>query len=138
MAVEADRENEATGERSRKRRYILKDVPRDFLGSVQAREFLQQAIQRIENMALGQDHIDHLYDDLVKCVLDEMNRVLPSFVPGKSRKYYRKNKPYWNDDLQALWQEMHQAEKEFAKYRGTRQGKEALRRRFKDKAHAYI
>ena len=134
--VNADCENEAREERSRKRRYILKDVPRDFLGSVQARDFLQEAIQRIENMALGQDHIDHLYDDLVKCVLDEMNRVLPSFIPGKSKKYYRRNKPYWNDDLRALWRAMHAAE-EFSKHRGSRQGKEVARRLFKDKAHTF-
>ena len=119
------------------KRYVLKEVPREFLGSDEAREMLGQIIETIGNWRNVHNEVENLYTSLVKCIVDEMDRVLPSFTPGRSRRYYRRHKPYWNSELQTLWRSMHEAERVFVKYRGPSLGKVIKRMQFKDSAHAF-
>ncbi len=44
---------------------------------------------------------------------DEVRRKFPCFAPGKSKKYYKTNKFFWNNDLNTLWNDMYDKEKQF-------------------------
>ena len=70
------------------KRYVLREVPREFLGSNEAQEMLRQVTENIANRRDEHNEVDNLYTLLVKCITDEMNRVLPSYTPGRSRRYY--------------------------------------------------
>ena len=69
---------------------------------------IDQLEQRISNC----ENIDHWYQVMCKTIVTEMDKYMNFFdtEPGilKRFKYY---KPYWDNELKILWQEMNQAHK---------------------------
>lgn len=71
----------------------MKNVPQDCLGSNEAQALLQEVIQGIENREHCQNQTDHYCETFVKCIQEEMDRVLPSYVAGKVKGIIAKVNP---------------------------------------------
>lgn len=112
--------------------FKTKRLPDDFLESDLAKLAIQSLINDIEQWRESQEEVDIVYDKFLKCMNDEMESRLPSFFSGKSRKYYRNHKPFWNNELQSLWSDMHNKEKNFVKFKGCHRMKQQLLAQYKD------
>ena len=75
--------------------------------------------------------IDDLYDLLCSNIYQELDKFYNKFAVRKpTRKRYRKTKPYWDSELNELWQSMCFAEKIFVKFIGSSVTKKQLHRDF--------
>ena len=86
----------------------------DFLQSKQ--DEIKENIRRINEEISTQEHLDKVYLDFVSLVKDEMhdklNHRTVKAVIGKNNKKRKVKKPWWTDDLTALWNNTCKAEKE--------------------------
>ena len=76
---------------------------------------LFQALRELEGQIQTQNEIDKIYDDFRTIVKNEMSSKLPKkeyvIKGGVCNKRRQIRKPWWNLDLQCLWNEMCRAEK---------------------------
>ncbi len=112
--------------------YKVSNIPDSFMNNELACTELLNLIRDVELCRESQSHVDHLYENLIKCIFDEMDRQLPKFTGIKSSKRYKIKKPYWNDELKRLWSNMCQCEKVYLAHRGSNHVKQYLRHRFLD------
>ena len=71
-------------------------------------------IRNIELSREIQTNIDKLYEEFCNKLIKEMNENIPQFdCLRKTRRRYKQFKPYWDENLEALWQEMRVKEREF-------------------------
>ncbi len=96
-----------------------------------ARAELLCLIEEQELCRENQENVNKLYDKLVRCLFQEMDRYLPKYTGLKSGKKYRIKKPYWNEHLKSLWNEMCNAEKVFLNFRGVNHVKQFLGQKFR-------
>ena len=68
-----------------------------------------------------------------------MDKYLPKLygTTKKTSKHFKMKKPFWNDYLKSLWQDMCIKEKEFLKYRGPNHIKKLFRKRFTDSSSIF-
>ena len=112
--------------------YNVRNIPNDFMKSNETCNEIIELIQQQELCNENQINVDTLYDKLVTCIFNEMERQLPKYTGVKSRKKYKIKKPYWNDELKGLWSDMCNKEKIFLKFRGPHHVRKLLRQRFLD------
>jgi hypothetical protein len=92
--------------------YDVRKVPNDFMSSEFCVKAMLDIIDAIESSREEQAEIDQIYAKFTDAVIEEMNNTIPNFViGGKSKKRLRTRKSFWNDELQNLWNEMHNREK---------------------------
>ena len=76
----------------------------------------------LEGQIQTQNDIDKIYDDFCTIVKNEMSSKLPKkeyvIRDGACNKRRRIRKPWWNEDLQCLWNEMCRAEKIWLRCKG--------------------
>ena len=90
------------------------------MGSELSKLALLNIISRIEVARETQGEIDSIYDNLCQAITDERFLTIPKIdSTKKTNKRFRHNKPYWNDDLYALWNIMRTKENDYLKYKGT-------------------
>ncbi len=119
------------------KRYKVHNIPDNFLLSREAISDLNAMILSLENGLRDQDEVDHTYSMFVNCIKNEMDRALPAVIVGKSKKYFRPSKPYWNDNLSHLWGIMNAKEKDYLHFRGAIRQKNILREAFKVAANKF-
>ena len=90
------------------------------MSSDMIRNTLLQLIQEIESNMTSQEDIDHVYSKLSSIYHAEMHDFFRSSntYPGMKKKFYRKSRPFWNNDLQELWNEVRKTEHIFTKANG--------------------
>ena len=120
-------------------KYNVRDIPGEFFTSPESCEKLVQLIQDQELSIENQHHVDRCYNDLVNTIFSEMDKYLPKSYGFRKRssKYFRVKKPYWNNYLKTLWQDMCMKENEFLKYKGPNHVKQYLRKRFTDSSSMF-
>ena len=92
---------------------------------------LNDVINHINNAKRCQNDIDDLYDLLCRNIYQVLDKFYKKFdVRKPTRKRYRKTKPYWDSELNELWQSMCFAEKIFVKFKGSSLTKKQLQREF--------
>ena len=102
-----------------KKCYSFKNLTPESLSSETWTLALHNIIDRLSARNIMQSEIDTLYDSFCKSLFTELDESLGfRFVSKKSKKRFKNHKPYWNDNLLALWKNMVHAEKEFTRYRG--------------------
>ena len=111
--------------------YKVKNIPENVLTSESSRLQLLHMIEELEQTRIEQNELDAVYIKFTSLLCEEMDRKLPHFIPGKSKKYFRVNKPYWNQELQKCWDTMREKETVYIKYRGPNRLKKTLRNDFK-------
>ena len=76
---------------------------------------LNQCIQNLELSVINQLELDNKYNDLVTIIHDEMNSKLTQrkvvHKNGLNNKRRKMKKPWWNDNLTVLWNEVCKAER---------------------------
>ena len=109
-------------------RYRLNRIPADFMTSELSRQAIMNIITNIETTRETQKCIDNIYDNLCTVIKNEMETMIPKYgLTTKTNKRRKPRKPFWNDDLQSLWNVMCTREKDYLKYRGSNQGRQRLR-----------
>jgi hypothetical protein len=109
-------------------RYKLNRIPEDFMNSELSRLALLGLISQIERCRETQSEIDRIYETLCSTILSEMDAKIPKYETHKqSSKRHKHKKPYWNEELQSLWDTMRDKENKFLKCSGDRRTRNALR-----------
>lgn len=114
-------------QRTRKIKHNTQNLPRDWLNSDCVISEIDRVIRNLEESDYTQDNIDHMYENFVAVVKTEMSQRLPSqivLIDGLSNKHRRCKKPWWNDDLTSLWNEVCSAEKIWIKCQNSHLKKE--------------
>ncbi len=120
-------------------RYKTNVIPNDFFTSPESREKLIQLVNEQELRIESQNNVDQCYADLVDIIFGEMEKYLPKLygTNKKTSKRFKAKKPFWNDYLKNLWQDMCAKEKEYLKYRGPNHIKQHFRKRFTDSSSLF-
>ena len=103
---------------ARLRRYNVRDgMPDDFLQSDLRRSAIVEAITRLETIQNNQIDIDSTYKDFCDIYHDELNTHLnyKDMTPQSAKRFRRSVKPYWNAEVQSLWNIYHEAERQYLK-----------------------
>ena len=116
-------------------RFDTRNVPIDWMSDAETVSKLNILIQDLETSELNQSSLDSKYGELVKIVHDEMelklNKLRTNVENGTNNKRRRMKKPWWNDDLTVLWNDVCKAEREWQKC--TTRCKKDLRHVFAEK-----
>lgn len=99
--------------------YRFQNLNSQSLNSPVWQNALRIIIDRLLSDCHEQSVLDDLYDSFCGQLFSELDNCLGyKYVSKKSKKYLKNAKPYWNETLQVLWNEMVAEEKSFSKYRG--------------------
>ena len=98
-------------------RFNVKQIPGSFLNNEIAEKCILELITQMEQIRENQDEIDGIYNKFCNFYYDEMKRWLKSktVYPQAMKRFRRKSKPYWNDNLTYLWELLCQTEKAYMK-----------------------
>ncbi len=101
-------------------RYKIGTVPVNFCDSDVTREAILQLIERIEQCRSLQTDIDSAYSQVCDMYYKEMNTFFQckNVYPSAQKRFHKCTKPFWNAELQSLWQKLCQEEKVFLKSSG--------------------
>ena len=92
-----------------------RNYPEDFLSSDMSSRALSDLLEQLQATQKSQTDIDRWYNNLCDFLHSEMDKFCPAKEQGGTRKYFRVNQPYWNDELKGLWRGMRAAEQLFLK-----------------------
>ncbi|CAC5418951.1 unnamed protein product [Mytilus coruscus] len=95
-------------------KYDTRNLPDDWLLTSSAISEINGLIQHLESSEATQDNIDRVYEDFVSVIKIEMSKFLSKTIrihDGASNKKRKCRKPWWNDDLTILWNEVCDSEK---------------------------
>ena len=113
-------------------RFKLNRIPDDMFQSETCALAIIELIENIEIVRETQSEVDNMYNRVCNLILTEMKRNIPTFdATRKSRRRYKHNKPYWNDELSGLWKIMRDKERIFLKCTQGKQIKHARRQEYK-------
>lgn len=107
----------------RSMKYDNSYIPPDFLTDTTTLELLRDNISKLETSERSQLNVDTAYDNLctiIKSQMDEKLHKIKITVPlnsVNSNKRRRVGKPWWNDELSSVWNDVCRAEKDFIKAR---------------------
>ena len=119
------------------RRYLYKKMKPEFMKSELCKLALVEIITMVEYIGESQEDIDRVYNNFIETVIEEMNKNIPFVDVGlKPRKFRKPKKPFWNDELQLLWKNMNQAEKE-VRIAGNSKEKKEKHKLFKSKQNEF-
>ena len=99
---------------------------------------LIELTSKIEGSRETQNEVDERYREFCTVVNNELNTRVPSFSGSPSGcKGYKTSKPYWNETLSDLWNELRIAEQKFLKCKGSRREREHKRTIFKNARNVF-
>lgn len=106
------------------KKYKMHDMPEEFQNNERWYADLERIIQDVENCRQRQCDIDDVYMKFCECLSTEMDCFLkPSGGNSNCKKRFKYYKPYWDEELTRLWKDMHDCEKQFARFSGNRHEK---------------
>ena len=88
-----------------KSRKNIRKINETFMCSEETSLLIQQTISKLENSLQNQNSLDTIYSEIKTIFLSEIEK-LPSISPSsnkKGRQKLRKAAPFWNSELQVLW-----------------------------------
>lgn len=117
--------------RNTKTKYDTRNIPDDWLCTESAISEITRIIEILENSEATQCNLYHMYEQFVNTIKTEMSSKLQSktvFIhDGVSNKRRRCKKPWWNEELTILWNEVCELEKLWLKCSIRNQKKECRR-----------
>ena len=116
-----------------RKKYKTKNIPQSFLSHDNVALAITEIITKIQSARDDQASVNEIYTNLLTLIIDEMNDKLLIPSAPKSSKKFKFYKPYWNEELGKLWQEMHQCEVEARQFKGPRRVKQQLHSLFINK-----
>ncbi len=106
-------------------------IPSDMFSSETCKLELINLINNIEQNRETQEEIDHCYDKLTNIIIQEMYDRIPVKQSKRMGKRLKVKKPYWNDELQVLWNKMQETESNYRKCTYSCNRKNTLQHEFK-------
>ena len=106
------------------KRFNVSNLPNNFLGREETRTEIVKLIDDIHVTRKNQGEIDDIYSRFCLLYHNEMKSLLKckTIYPSTGKGRNRKTKPYWNDSLTQMWQDVCDKEKKYLKAQGnTRQ-----------------
>ena len=85
-------------------------IPDDFLSNNRVQNALHGIIDNLMLQIDTQSKIDDIYCNLIDLLNTELWNTVPHFLSDKSKRRYRINKPFWNQHLQSLWNDLYNVE----------------------------
>ena len=99
--------------------YQLDHINNSFLRDCNDVLLLQEHIDNVERTGVDQSQVNDIFTNFVDIVKKEMDDKIPHRVIKVSHGYCNKkrrvNKPWWNENLSFMWNDMCKAEKEWKK-----------------------
>ena len=95
------------------KRYRVDDIPGSFLNCEESFVKVNLAIEKIEKSLTDESDVYAAYSDFVSLIKSEMAEKLKLKKPFNAKKHKARNKPFWNDELQSLWNEVCGLEKAY-------------------------
>ena len=82
-------------------------------------ELVLQAITKLERRVETKKDIDNLWSEVKQIILAEMQKLpdIPRSNIKKQKQKFRKSKPFWNQELETLWNDCCKAEKAYLKFK---------------------
>ena len=100
-------------------KYDTRNLPEDWLHSEFAISAIDKIIRNLEVSEATQSKIDHMYEEFVQVVKTEMGAKLASktvvISDGIRNRKRKLKKPWWNDELTVLWNDVCKLEKMWLK-----------------------
>ena len=122
-----------TGQAQRFKMYCFDNRPNEFLSSQIWKDAVLKIIDQRNDLLSNQDEVDEEYKSFCNILINEMDTYLDYRGSGnRTKKKCKLSKPYWNDNLTALWREMRNAEKEFLAFKGNKLQRGKLLSNFKN------
>ncbi len=122
----------------RNRRYCFKEIPDNFCKNDVFIAALQHYIAKLESINVNQENIDTAYVELCELLISEMDLYLDmGSANRKTRKKYKSNKPFWDQELTNLWLDMKNKSKLFNKSKKSLHSKNQCYHDFKNAQHAF-
>ncbi|CAG2226762.1 unnamed protein product [Mytilus edulis] len=113
-----DINNDVKTDQNRKH-FKLRSIPADFMCSDIIKQTINELIRTIEICREEQGEIDSIYAAFCDTVFREMEDKVPfTDCSKRTRRKFRNDKPFWNDELSQLWKNMRDKEKAFLKTNG--------------------
>ena len=114
------------------KKYRLNTIPSEFMSNDVWNQCLVDLIEMFENSANNQKAVDDCYAALCDCIFKEMDLYLSlTGSSHKVRKKFKYHKPYWDEELTAMWRTMRDKEKIFhMSKKGDRKHIQSLYREF--------
>ena len=95
-------------------------MPDEFCASDLTKQAILNVIDKIESQLSDQANIDEIYTNVCNIYYDQMNSFFRStnIHPAARKRLHKCTKPFWNNDLQQMWKNVCNAEREFLKCNG--------------------
>ena len=119
------------------KRYQFKRIPPNFLNNYNVAQTLISIIDEIKCAGEAQEQLNAINNKVKNLIIGEMDKYLIQPVTRNSQKRYKCKKPYWNEELNNLWMDMHKSEVEARNFKGPRRYKKQLQDCFKHKMHLF-
>lgn len=115
------------------RRYSVIDVPDQFMSSELVRQAIVECIDIIEHTRAVQADVDNSYQEVCNIYYNEMDKWLTykNINPSAKRRLRHSVKPFWNDELQNLWNDLCKTENEYLSKPQNSRERQRLRMAFK-------
>ena len=90
----------------------IRSFPEGFLSSNVCNSILLELNDQLKLNTNNQGHMDAWYDTFCKCLYTELDKCVKNNMQKGSKRVH---KPYWNRELQRLWDHLRAAERKFLK-----------------------
>lgn len=117
------------------RRYKINGVPINFLENTRRRNAIHNICDTLMTQNANQVDIDQCYEKLILELRKEMDDIYEHQdiqLPFNKRERKIRRKPWWDVELTSLWSKAKTSERKYSKFRGSRDQKRDLLRKFKD------
>ena len=104
------------------KRFHLNEIPGSFLNCEESLPKIMLTIDMVKKSLAEDSDVSTAYQEFVS-LMSEMSSKLKFKKPFCFKPHKSRNKPFWNDKLQSLWNEVCHFEKEWLKSKSTRDRK---------------
>jgi len=113
------------------KRYKVKELTNSFMNNENIKSLIDATVERIQKAINDENDVNKAGKELMNLLYTEMQNQLHEIKPNTSKKNMKLNqKPWWNDELQDLWDEQCTNERAFLKATSKSHHKQQLRSQF--------
>ena len=114
------------------KKFLIDNIPASFLNCENSLVLIADCINRIETHLNQDNNVSDAYTCLVKLIVSEMQSKLKCIQigQGKGKTHKSRSKPFWNTELQDMWNKVYSSEKQWLKFKGSTVTKNRLRQEY--------
>ena len=114
------------------KKFLIDNIPASFLNCENSLVLIADCINRIETHLNQDKNVSDAYTCFVKLIVSEMQSKLKCIQigQGKGKTHKSRSKPFWNTELQDMWNKVYSSEKQWLKFKGSTVTKNRLRQEY--------